>query len=199
MHRLGDRQAVDRQRLALHGHVTACIGARATQERGVDRKRLVEEVLAPVDLHDPDQLLGGALVELPAAVARIDEGVQADVGQRARTSGGDVAVEVADDALRQVVGLDLALEREATDLRHQPPVAADHAPHHALVAKGVEAALLAVALPGRVDQRQVARHAAVEEALLQRQRQRLGDAGADEATHSDGRAIGYQRHRLGGR
>ena len=72
-----------------------------------------------------------------------------DAGERAGLAGGDVAVEVRDHALRQVVGLDLALEREAADLRDQAPVAADDALEQAVMAERVEPAVLAVALAGR--------------------------------------------------
>ena len=64
-------------------------------------------------------------VELAAAVARIGEGAEADPGQVTGLAGGDVAEEVGDDALRQVVGLDLAGHGQRLQLRHQAPVAAD--------------------------------------------------------------------------
>ncbi|MCB4824104.1 hypothetical protein [Roseicella aerolata] len=50
-------------------------------------------------------------------MARIDEGVEADARDRARLARGDVAEEMGDDALRQVVGLDPVLEGEALQLR----------------------------------------------------------------------------------
>ena len=71
---------------------------------------------------------------------------EAHPGQRARLAGGDVAIEVADDALRQVPALDLAGERQRRDLGDQAPVPADHPSQQAVVAEAVEAAGLAVAL-----------------------------------------------------
>ena len=46
--------------------------------RDVDRERLVEQVLLAADRHQRHQVVGGAGVELAAAVARIDEGAEAD-------------------------------------------------------------------------------------------------------------------------
>ena len=76
-----------------------------------------------------------------------------------RLARGDVAVQVRDHALRQVVGLDLVGHGQCLQLGHQAPVAADHPPHHALVAEVIESAIAAVALPRGVDQREVARMA----------------------------------------
>ena len=73
-------------------------------------------------------------------------------GEVAGLAGGDVAVEMRDHALRQVVGLDLAGDRQRLQLRHQAPVAADDAPHQPAMRQMVEPALLAVALAGGVDE-----------------------------------------------
>ena len=99
------------------------------------------------------------------------------MGERARLAGGDVAEQVRDHALRQVVGLDLVGDRERLQLRHQAPVAADDALDQPVVAEVVEAALLAVALAGGVDERQVARRA-VPAARLALSRKRSSSATA---------------------
>ena len=78
----------------------------------VDRQGLVEQVFLAAERHQLDQIFGGHGVDLAAAVARVDEGAQADRGDDARLAGGDVAKQVADDALRQVVGLDLVVDRQ---------------------------------------------------------------------------------------
>jgi hypothetical protein len=70
--------------------------------------------------------------------------------------------------------------------------------HQALVAEVVEAALGAVALTGGVDQAQVARMAGGEEAALQRQRQALGKADADETAGGHRVAVLHQGQRLVG-
>ena len=72
------------------------------------------------------------------------------------------------------------------------------------MAEMVEAALLAVALAGGIDERQVARRAdcrsrprAVEEARLERDGDVLGEADADEAAGRDRVAVADQPHRVG--
>ena len=185
----GDRERLQRQRLALHRDVAVGIGGGAAHDGDVDRKRAVEEILRPVDLHQADEVGGRAGVELAAAVPRIGERVEADPGEMAGLAGGDVAVEMGDDALRQVVGLDRARDGQSLQLRHQAPVSADDAPDKSAMGEMVEAALLAVALSRGVDEAQVARLAdavgaagrAVEKARLERDGDRLRKADADEA------------------
>ena len=99
-------------------------------------KRLVEEVFLAADRHQRHQLVDAAGVELAAAVARVDEGAEADPAQVPGLAAGDVAEQVRDHALRQVVGLDLVVDRELLQLRHQAPVAADRALHQSRRAPG---------------------------------------------------------------
>jgi hypothetical protein len=144
-----DRERLERQRLVLHRQVAVGVGGRRADDPDLDRKRLVEEHLLAVDLHQADEVVLRRRVDLAAALARIDERAEADLGERSRLARGDVANRVRDDALRQVVRLDLAGDRELLELRDEPPVAADDALDEAAVAEVVEAARLAVALPGR--------------------------------------------------
>ena len=129
-------------------------------QRDVDRERLVEQPLLAVELEQAHELLGGGGVDLAARLARVDEGAQAHLGEGAGLAGGDVAVEVRDHALRQVVGLDPVLHRQPADLGDQPPMPADDALEQPVMPEPVEPLLLAVALPRREQQRQVARLAA---------------------------------------
>ena len=59
-----------------------------------------------------DQVLGRARVDLAAAPARVDEGAEPDPAEQAGLARGDVAVEVRDAALREVVALDPVLRGE---------------------------------------------------------------------------------------
>ncbi len=108
----GHRQVVQGQRLPLHADVAVRVGGGPPEEDHVDGEGAVEEPLLAVDLDELDQLIGGAGVHLAAAVPRVDEGVEPHPGEAAGLAGGDVAVEVRDAALREVVGLDLPGERE---------------------------------------------------------------------------------------
>ena len=72
---------LERQRLALHRDVAVGIGGGAADDADVDREGPVEEVLLAADRASADEVVGGAGVELAAAVARIDEGAEADPGE----------------------------------------------------------------------------------------------------------------------
>ena len=113
----GGGGGVELQRLALHGGVAARVGGGGAQEGDVDREGAVEQPLLAVDLEEADDVLGGALVDAAALAGGIDEGAQADLGQHARLGTGDLAVELGDDAERQVVGLDAVLDRHPGELR----------------------------------------------------------------------------------
>src|SRR6516225_1609549 len=94
---------VDAQRLALHGKITVRIGAGATDDSNIDRKGLVEQTLCAPERHELNQVLGGSRIPLAAAVARIDKGADPDLRDVAGTMGSDIAEQMGDDALRQVI------------------------------------------------------------------------------------------------
>ena len=192
----GGGGGVELQRLALHGGVAARVGGGGAQEGDVDREGAVEQPLLAVDLEEADDVLGGAFVDAAALLAGVDEGAQADLGQHAGLGAGDLAVELGDDAERQVVGLDAVLDRHPGELRHQRPVAADAALDQAVMGEAVEAAVAAIAWGGGEDQRQVAGVAGGEEALLQGDEEFVRGADADEAGDRDGVAIADDRHGL---
>src|SRR6266581_9700626 len=103
---------------------------------------------------------------------------------------GDVAVQMRDHPLRQVVRLDLIGDGEPLQLRHQAPVAAYDTSDQAFVPEVIESAVLAIALARRVNQGEIAWLADRLEILLfggkveflQSNRDFLGKADADEAT-----------------
>ena len=110
--------------------------------------------------------------------------------------GGDVAVHVGDDALGQVIGLDLVGEGQVAQLGGAVPVAADHALDHALMAVVVAAGAVPVTLTGCEEQRQVTGMASLQEPLLQSGGQRLGAGAADEAAGGNGIAVIDQQGRF---
>ena len=103
-----------------------------------------------------------------------------------------------DDALRQVVGLEDVVDRHLLQSRTRAPVAADHPPHAALVPEMVETLRVAVALPRRIDEGEAERGAVSDKALLERKRNPLGEADADEPAGRQRVAIADELHRLGG-
>ena len=52
---------------------------------------MVEQPFIAVDLDEIDDVLGGHVIDPAAAVARIDEGVQPDLGKCARLAAGKAA------------------------------------------------------------------------------------------------------------
>ena len=124
-------------------------------------------------------------VELAAALARVDEGAEADPAEQAGTPAGDLAEQLRDAAQRQVPGLDQAVGRHLAELGHQRPMPADRAPDQPVMRQAVEAPVLAVAGCRREQQAEVARLAGGEEPLLQCREDRIGRADADEARGGD--------------
>ena len=120
-------------------------------------KGLIEEPFAVMDGDQLDEILVGGAVELASLVARIDEGVQPDVGDQAGAAGGDLAEELGHHSLREVVRLEAALQRHAAHCRCHRPVAGDNAADQAIEGEHAEPALGLVADAGAVDEGQVAR------------------------------------------
>ena len=193
---IAEARLSSRQRLPFHGDVAGGIGGGAAHERDLDREGLVEEPGLAAQLDELDEVLGGAGVELAAAEARVDEGAKPDLRQRPGQPRRNVAVEMRDAAERQVVGLDLVVEGERAELRHQRPMPADDASHEPLVGEPVEAALLAVAGRGGKHQRQSGGRRRLAETLRQGDDQLVRGADADEARDRDRVAVADERDRL---
>ena len=155
-HRLGDRQDLADDRFLVHHQAAGGIGRARPDQRHVERQRLVPQPGLAADLHPLNERLGRARVEPPPGLERIDEGAEADVRDAAGAAGCDVAKQVADHPLGKVVGLDLVGHRQCTEPRAEPPVAPDHPLEKAGVGEMIEPARPAVALAGRIDERQIA-------------------------------------------
>ena len=201
----GDGKRFQRQRFLLHRQIAVGVAGRSPDDADIDRESLVEQIFLAVDFHQTDDVILRLLVELAAAVARIDESAEADARDMAGPVRGDVAEQVRDHALRQIIGLDLIVDRELLQLRHQAPVAADDFAHEPLVRKMVQSTLLAVALACRIDQCQVARMSKRRsfgatrgnESLLDGNCDFFGEADADEASGRQRVAIADEFHRVG--
>lgn len=57
------------------------LGAGGADKSNVDRRRFVEQPLFAFDFNEPDDVVLGHVVDLAAAKARINVGVQADLGE----------------------------------------------------------------------------------------------------------------------
>src|SRR5450631_1580606 len=125
-HRHGE--VTEGERFALHGDIAEGVGGAAADEGDVDAADLVEQPLLAADFDEFDDVLGGGGIDPTTAVAWINEGVQADFGKGARLAPRKISEQLADDALRQIVGQDLVLQRETADLRHACPMTGHDAP-----------------------------------------------------------------------
>ena len=202
----GDCQHLDGERLLLHREVAVDVRRGGPDDADIDRERLVEQVFLAVDRHQLDQVLLRPLVQLAAAVARVDVGTEAHVSQGSRFARGDVAEQVADHALRQVVTLDVIPEHELLQLRDKAPVSADHASDQPFVSEVVEPPFASIALPSRIHERESAGPALgllallllLEKVLLERNRDPLGKSDADKSPRRHRVPIVNEPHRLFG-
>src|SRR5580704_2077775 len=176
-----ERKRVQGQRLLFHRYVAVAVGGGAANDRDVDRKRLVEKPVLAVDLHDADEFFGGALVQFPAAIGRIDKGAQAYLREQAGLAPGNLAKQMRDAAQRQVVGLDLIVDRHSRQLRHQSEMSTDQALDQARMRQPIEAAIGAVAGRRGKHQREIAGLACLDKALLQRPDDFIRRADTDKA------------------
>ena len=200
----GDRDGFQGQRFLFHRHVAIGVGGGAAQEGNMDRIGLVKEVFLAADLHQLDDVFLGRAVDLATAITRIDKGAQTNAGHLPRFARRDVTEQMGNHTLRQVVGFDLALDRQFLQLGCQPPVAADDAFHQAFMAQMIEAAILAVALPGCIEQGQVTRRTGrrfrviAQKTLFQGDGDVFGKTDADKTTGRQGVAILDVADRFGG-
>ena len=146
----------------------------------MDREGLVAQPSLALDLGQLDQIFCRDRVELAPALARIDEGAKAHLGQEAGTARRDLTIKARDAAERQVVGFNGVVEGQFPDLRDERPVPADHALEQARMRQSVEAALLAIAGRGRKDEGQAGGLPGREVAPLQRENEFVRRADADE-------------------
>jgi hypothetical protein len=188
--RLGDRQRLQQHALAGHRHVAVLVGIRAAQQRHIHLGVAEVQPLLAIQVHHLDQVFGGGRIHLGALDARIDEGLQPHLGQKARPPPGHLLGNLHQHALGQVVGLDLVVHDEAHQLRPaDAEVPADDALQQALGGKVVHAPVLAVAHAGGVVEREVARVAGGVEGFADRLDRLFGKARQAHAGAVHGGAV----------
>src|SRR5688500_17517682 len=101
-----------------------------------------------------------------------------------------------DNALGQVVSLDLVLLDELADLGRKAVVAADHALQKAFMREQVESLVFGVALPRRVDQRKALGAASLEKSPLQGDQKLLRHSVAAVAGGREHITVTQDRHRV---
>ena len=201
----GNGHPFEGQGFAFHGDIPVRVRGGATDDRDVDRESLVEEVFLAADRHQFDEVFGGFPIELAAAETRIHEGAEADARQVSGFACGDVTEQMGDRSLRKIVGFDLVADRQLLQLRDEPPVTADDALHQTRLSKMIESAILAVSLPGGIDEGEVPGLWTVGGLFVPRKIQFLdgdgdlfGETDADEAAGGDRRPLPDQLDRFTG-
>ena len=117
------------------------------------------------------------------------EGVQAHMGDGADVMGSNVPVHVGDNALGQVICLQLVFQSQFAQLGGTVPMAAHHTLAHALMAEAVAAGAVPVALTGREKQRQVPGVASLHKAVFQSLGQRFRTGAAHKSAERDRVAV----------
>ena len=101
----------------LIGQVAALVGRGGADDRDMRRDGRKIEPLLAVELLDAHDRIAGGRVHRAALMARVGEGVEADLGQHARPLGGRLAMHVEQDAGRDIVGGDRIVADHLPDLR----------------------------------------------------------------------------------
>src|SRR5207247_4113764 len=128
----------------------------------------------------------------PAALeSRVYEGAEPDARQRAGLSRRDVAVEMRDHALGEVVRLDPVAEDQLPDLRRESEVAADDAVEETVVREEIEPLVLRVALAGGVNEGEAPRPARLPKALRESDEERLRHPVTAVAGRGEHGALGH--------
>ena len=157
MYSLCDGGCLNGRNLVAHDNVAVFIRIGTADKADVQRDRLVEELFLTEDFHNLYQILFGNIIELAALQTGVRKGVQTHMGNGADPVPGNVAIELRESSLREVVALDLVLQNQFPQLRHHVPVPADDASGHSLVGKMVGAAAVPVSLGGRIEKSQALR------------------------------------------
>ena len=161
------------------------IGGRGANQPHVDGDGLVPQPFFAPDFQPLDQRFGRPRVQPSAVVARVDEGSDPHVCNASGPARGNVSKELTYHALWKIVGFDPIVDSQTAELRGESPMPAHDAPQQAFVGQVVKPSLAAVALPGGIDQRQIAWSAVGEKSPFQGMGQGLWVATTDEPAAGD--------------
>ena len=196
-------ERAERRRLLGHRDVAAGIGGGAADDRHVRRDRPNVQPLLAVELDDADDVLAGRAVHPAAAPARVDEGVEADLGQHPCPARGRVAQEIENQPARQVVGLDRVLQDQPPDRRHGQRrraariAAGDHPLEQARPGQMIDPGdPVHVAAADRVQRGQIPRPAVPREALPERAQHAIRRVEAARAADRHDRPVRNQARRI---
>ena len=112
---------------------------------------------------------------------RVDEGVQADLGERAGLAACEIAEQLGDDALRQIIGVDFFIEGQLAHRRHASPIAATTLRSSPSWPRRLKPLVLLSPWPAVANRLRLRGVPVLEIAALERLEQRFGHAGLHEA------------------
>ncbi|SCI18033.1 Uncharacterised protein [uncultured Megasphaera sp.] len=144
--RFSDSQGFARADFAVHRNVAVFVGCRAADDSYINFVRMIPEPFFAAQFNNFNDIFLRYIVDFAAFQTRINEGTEADFGNRAGTAARDVAEPLGQRALRQVVGFYFIVIYQFAQTRCQVEVTADNTFQHAFVAEVVQAAFTAVAL-----------------------------------------------------
>ncbi len=99
----------------MHDQVSHRVGRRRADQAHVNGEGVVEQPRAPRQFDPFHKALGRPLVQPPTLPFRINEGSQPDVRDTARTPCGNVAEQLANDALRKDIALNEPLRSQSSE------------------------------------------------------------------------------------
>src|SRR5271166_277760 len=167
---LGKRKLLKKERFLVHRDVAPLISGRAPDQRDVDRKRLVEEVLSAAKLDELDIVGSRRRVHLGSPQPGVKKGPEADRRDDAGAVGRDLPVELDHHALRDAIGFAPVLLNQVRHIGCHARVAADPLCDEPFVAEVVDPGEVfrgdrrySVADAGALHQREATRMALAEE------------------------------------
>ena len=143
-------------------------------EGDVDRSPREIEDLFVVEMQQLNEILSSRLVDLRTLEPGIDERLKPHSRQSTVLTPSDVAVEVNDHSLREVVRLDRVVTGKLLDLRYQPVVTTDDPLQQTLVPESVQATLGTVADAASEHQSEVLGLGRYDESLFKPNQRGLG-------------------------
>ena len=193
----GQRQRLHPHGFALDAQVAHLVSRCCTDQRDVDRKRLVQQPVASLHHEMLDKRLRAARVHRTTFEARVHERVEPHVRQHTRVPGGNRAVEQRNLSLRQVPAFALRIEDQLAQAWRGAVEPADHLSQQSLMREVIESVARVVALRRREDEANTLRGRGVDEALPDRLEQLLGSLGETEPRACERVAISDERCSFG--
>ena len=174
----------------LHAHIAVFIRRCTANQRDVGYGCLVKQVFTATQIDDLDQVVCGGVIHFAAFLTRIDIGMEPDVRDHPWLFRCHGAIELANDTLGKVVGLDLVADHQLLhELQLQAEVTSDNPFQQALVSQSIQAFTCKRTNTGRMNDGQRTGRPGFEKTFFKLDENRVGDSHAPGAADDDGIAI----------